>query len=616
MGGAMWGRTALEAIPPAALGLALAVGVLVASPPAGAEPFRVGPVSGLLDLSVGYGLQVRTEEASPRFVGIGNGGNAPTVNLDDGTLNYGRGITANQIRATGELTLLWRNFGLFARGYGFYDFENSLGDRDHRPLTNDAKWLVGGGAELQDAFVTGRFKLADIPLVVRVGKQVINWGESGFIRFGVDIVNPIDFIAVTQPTTTSRDLFVRQGMVWGAATLTESVSVEAYYQYDWEPAVMNPTGGFFSANDLIGGDGIRPGFEGFGRFSDLGTDKNETYGLPDGTQPPEGGFDPDFMKIPSAGRHEPRDQGQFGFAVQTFLPFLNATKLGAHFASYHSRLPLISAHTASADIIMTSTPAGVLDRADDISDVTGLPIEETEPIAEEYTISDVANGTRIFATYPEDIRMVGASFSTATPRSGTLISGELSHHFGWPIQTLTEEVIAASLSPIEFSNSSTDAFKSTSLGVFGADEMVKGFFRTGKTQASLGVAQLLGPRIYSSQTILTVDVGWIRIDGLPDDFLFDTNSAGYRLTGALRYDGVFGGASLTPSLVFTHDFAGITPGPGTAFIEGRKSISAAVSLGFTNTWTSVLRYTNFFGAKKLDPGTDRDFLNFNVIYNY
>jgi hypothetical protein len=608
----MWGRTAREAIPRAALGLALVMGLAVAPPPAGAEPFRVGPVAGLLDLSLGYGLQVRTEEASSRFVGVGNGGEAPTVDLDDGTLNYGRGIVANQLRATGELTLLWKNFGLFARGYGFYDFENSLNDRDHRPLTNDAKWLVAGGAELQDAFVTGRFTLADIPLVFRAGNQVINWGENSFIRFGVDIVNPIDFVAVTQPTTTSRDLFVRQGMIWGAATLTESVAVEAYYQYDWEPAVMNPTGGFFSANDLLGGDGTRPGFEGFGKYSDLGTDKTTTFGLPEDTRPPLGGFDPDFMKIPSLGRREPRDQGQFGFAIQSFLPFLNATKLGAHFAQYHSRLPLLSGHTASADVIMNTTPEKVLDRAQRISDATGLPLEETEFIAEEYTISDVANDTRIFATYPEDIRMVGTSFSTATPRSGTLISGELSHHFGWPVQTPSEEVVIASLSPIEF----TDVYGKTSLGVFDADEVVKGFFRTGKTQAAFGVAQLLGPQLYSSQTVLTLDVGWVHIEDLPDDFLFDTNSAGYKLTGALRYDGVFGGLTVQPSLLWTHDFVGITPGPGTAFVEGRKSITAAVTLGFTNTVTSVISYTNFFGAKKLDPGTDRDFVSFNLIYNY
>jgi hypothetical protein len=576
------------------------------------EPFRIGEVTGLLDLTLGYGMSFRVADPESRFIGIGNGGSLSSVNGDDGSLNYDRGIIANQLRATGELTLSWRNFGLFARGYGFYDFENGLGDREHRPLTSDAKWLVAGGAGLQDAFVTGRFRVAGVPLVFRVGNQVINWGETSFLRFGVDTVNPIDFVAVGQPTTTGRDLFVRQGMVWGAANLTESVAVEAYYQYDWQPAVLNPTGSFFSTNDLIGGDGIRAAFEGFGEFSDLGTDKTTTFGLPGDPPPPLGGFDRDFMRIPDAGRHTPRDQGQFGIALQTFPPIPTSPKISLHFANYHSRLAVISGRTASAAVVATSDDTGVQVRANALSAATGLPNAETTPIAEQYTISDVANDTRIFATYPEDIRMVGISFNTATPRSGVLIAGEVSHHFRWPIQQPSGEVISASLSPIEF----TDEFAQTSLGRFEADETVKGFFRTGKTQASLGLTYLMGPQLYASQAIFSVDVGWIHIHDLPDDFLFDTNSAGYRVVAGLTYDGVFGGATLEPQLLWTHDFEGITPGPGGAFLEGGKSVTVALALRYTQTVTASVSYTNFFGRPRLNAGIDRDFASFNVIYHY
>ena len=72
-------------------------------------------------------------------------GPLPSVNGDDGTLNYDVGLTANQIRATGELTLAWREFGAYVRGYGFYDFENQLGDREHRDLSSDALHQVGSG---------------------------------------------------------------------------------------------------------------------------------------------------------------------------------------------------------------------------------------------------------------------------------------------------------------------------------------------------------------------------------------------------------------------------------------------------------------------------------------
>ena len=131
--------------------------------PAGAETFRYGELEGLLDFSFAYGFTVRTQERDEDQIGIGNGGTLPSVNGDDGTLNYDVGLTANQIRATGELTLAWREFGAYVRGYGFYDFENQLGDREHRKLSSDALRQVGSGGGLQDAYASARFDVLDVP---------------------------------------------------------------------------------------------------------------------------------------------------------------------------------------------------------------------------------------------------------------------------------------------------------------------------------------------------------------------------------------------------------------------------------------------------------------------
>ena len=77
---------------------------------ASAEVFELGPVDGILDLTFAYGLSVRTQERDFDFVGIANGGRAPSVNFDDGNLNYDQGVFANEFRFTGDLTLAWRNF--------------------------------------------------------------------------------------------------------------------------------------------------------------------------------------------------------------------------------------------------------------------------------------------------------------------------------------------------------------------------------------------------------------------------------------------------------------------------------------------------------------------------
>jgi hypothetical protein len=545
------------------------------------------------------------------------------VNFDDGNLNYDSGIVANQLRGTAEVALRWENFGAFIRGYGFYDFENEVGDGLRTDLSGDGRRAVSSGADLQDAYLTANFDLRDVPIQLRLGNQVINWGESSFLRFGVDVVNPVDLVALTQPTTTARDLFVRQGMLWGVANLTESVAVEAlwgvanltesvaveaFYQYDWEPVNLPPVGWLFSADDLLGVD-TNVAFEGFGAFSDQGTDLDAAFSPTNQSL----GFDPDFMKIFAGGRDEPNDQGQFGVAVQTFLPILNTSKLALYFVNYHSRLPLVNGFTADP-----MTIAGTSDAAVDARAMTsGVSPSDAQLLA----LSDLANATRYGVTYPENIKMVGLGFSTATASTGTLIAAELSHHFDWPLQIPREEVLTAALSPVEFTSPLAEVFRSTSLGVFGADQTVKGWFDTGKTQVSLNLAQLLGPRLGATQSLLSFDVGWVHIHDLPASSPFDEDSWGYRLAGLLTYEGVFGGFTVRPALRWTHDVDGVTPGPGGAFVEDRKTFSAALDLQYTQRWTASLSYVRNFGGIRIggvpvNRLEDRDFVRFNVIFHY
>jgi hypothetical protein len=80
----------------------------------------------LFDLEAAYGLRMRTEDTDQQLVSPAHGGQrldyGRSGNLDDGTLNYDKGeLVSNMFRATGELTVGWRNFGLFLRGYAFYD---------------------------------------------------------------------------------------------------------------------------------------------------------------------------------------------------------------------------------------------------------------------------------------------------------------------------------------------------------------------------------------------------------------------------------------------------------------------------------------------------------------
>jgi hypothetical protein len=602
------------------LGLATAVG----PSPALARLFQIGEVEGVANLELSYGLLARVEDRDPDLVAIANGGSAESANFDDGDLNYDEGIVSNVLQASAEVAARWGFLGAYVRGLGYYDFQTELADRERTQLSGDARHYVGWHAELRDYYLDASLTLRGMPVHLRVGDQVISWGESTFLRFGVETVNPLDLVATFRPASSAQDVQIPQGMIWAAANLTEEVAVEGYYQYRWERVRTPPVGWFFSDNDTLGADGLGAAMAGAGLFSDRGTDLDAFFQLPPSTL----GFDRDFMRIPGFGSREPSNQGQGGFTVQAILPRLNSTKLALHFVNYHSRLPLLSARTADAAAVAATSPAAVAARAAAL-EAEGLPPAEAADAASTLTIGEYASEASYFVTYPEDIRMLGASFNTATLRTGTLVSGEVSHHFDYPLQILPGDVFNAAFSPILFDPS----FGQGPLGAYGPGEVVPGVARRGRTQLELGIRQLFGARLGASQSVVGVDFGWVHVHDLPSrqrlrfsapgvtgpgDFghLPDADSWGYRVLAGLTYEGVLGAFTVQPHVAWFHDVGGVTPGPGGSFVAGRKVVSVGVGVDYLNTWLLRLDYTSLFGAGRFNLLNDRDFVRFQLSWFY
>jgi hypothetical protein len=65
----------------------------------------------------------------------------------------------------------------------------------------------------------------------------------------------------------------------------------------------------------------------------------------------------------------------------------------------------------------------------------------------------------------------------------------------------------------------------------------------------------------------------------------------------------------------------VTPGPGGAFVEDRKTFTAALDIQYTQRWTASLAYVRDFGGTRLGGAPanlleDRDFVRFGVIFHY
>jgi len=93
-------------------------------------------------------------------------------------------------------------------------------------------------AMLLDAYVYGSFDFEGTDLQLRLGNQVVNWGESIFIQ-GVNQINPIDVPAARRPGTELKEIllpvwmaYANWGFDWG--------SIEAFHPAERQDPSTQP----------------------------------------------------------------------------------------------------------------------------------------------------------------------------------------------------------------------------------------------------------------------------------------------------------------------------------------------------------------------------------------
>lgn len=199
-------------------------GFLAAALLPGAAAANVGEIEMNVDVTVTHGVIYRVESAD-------TGPTSP--NSDDGTRNYDTGIVSNTSSVAAEFEVRAGNIDIFARTHGFIDFENQHGSRDHRPLTNAAKDVAGRDFRILDLYAATTFDPGGMPLDFRIGNQVLNWGESTFIRNGINVINPFDVSRLRTPGSELRDGLVPVPMASVALEPSANLSLEGFYQFAW-----------------------------------------------------------------------------------------------------------------------------------------------------------------------------------------------------------------------------------------------------------------------------------------------------------------------------------------------------------------------------------------------
>ena len=579
---------------PSILAVAIAVGCVA---PVQAITFNIGEIEGQFDSSLSVGASWSVRGADPDFIGTRNGGKASSQTNDDGRLNFKKGETFSKIfKGIHDLELKYGDTGVFVRGKYWYDFETKDESRllydidDHNRKTA----AQAAGAEILDAFIYHNYSLGSLPGSVRAGKQVVSWGESTFIGNSINSINPVDAAAFRRPGAEIKEGLIPVNMLYVSQSLTDSLSMEAFYQLEWDQTVVDNCGTFFSTGDTAA-DGCNDRLAVFG--ADVAPDKSNNTGAPG---------NPIF--IPRAGDRDARDSGQFGVALRWFAESLNDTEFGLYAMNYHSRTP-------SGSFLRTTTPSAAL--------IPGAP------------------NARYFLEYPEDIRLYGVSFQTNV--SGTALAGELSYRPNMPISINSTDLTFGSLglpnSPVFTSGHARNV----------DGEEIAGYVRKPVTQAQISAVQFFDRVLGASRLTLVGEVGYNHVSGISDDVgelrfgrdpvyglgelavnatctaglntakpgecnddgFFTSSSWGYRLRASADYSNVFAGINLTPSIAWSHDVDGYGPN----FSEGSKAVSLGLNADYQNTYTASLSYTDFFGGE-YNTNVDRDFVALSFGVNF
>lgn len=586
--------------------------VFVACQGANAVEVNLGPVSGSIDTTLSYGHLYRVQSRAADLVGTANGGTAFSVNNDSGNLNYNSGLVSGEARFNTEIDLYYKNTGVFIRGFGFSDHE--IEDTERTPISPKADRLVGNNLVLRDFYLWHSFDLGNMPGEIRVGEQVVSWGESTFIQNGINVINPVDVSRLRTPGSELREAFVPVGMFWGSLSFTENLSVEAFYQYDYEETRPEPSGSYFSSNDFVpdGGDRV---FLGFGDVSDQGT----------------------FLGVNRAANNDPEEGGQFGIALRAFAPELNNTEFGFYFVNYHSRLPLINATTGTA----AGIGAGAV--AIGGGNVPG-------------GIDAYASTANYFLSYPEDIQMYGFSFNSELGNSGIAFQGEYSFKQGVPLQVDDVELLFAALTPLDNFILGGAALpfnvnQVANLPATATEQAIPGYIERNVSQLQFTATKIFGPIFKAQQGVLLGEFAISHVHGMPEksvlrlngpgtntsgnpfhagaggghagkaaetsEHFADATSYGYRLAGRLDYNNaLFGSVNLQPRFSWQHDVNGVSPGPGGNFIQGRKALSLGIKAIYQNQWEVDMSYTGYFGAGRHNLIYDRDFMAFSIKYAF
>ncbi|MEM9045949.1 MAG: DUF1302 family protein, partial [Pseudomonadota bacterium] len=449
------------------------------------------------NVSISAGVSFRTEDASSESLFFGNAalrgqsGVAQSATTDDGNLNFDKGdVVSAPITVVADAEFNYRDdVGFFIRGKGVYDaaLENRNVPFGHSPNgfvpntgLNDENFNTlaqFATVAVLDAFVFGDVVVGDVPIDLRAGRQVVSWGEGTFIQGGINTINPIDVTAFRRPGVQLKEGLLPLGMIYANAGVTDNLSIEGFWNFEWQQTQLDGCGTFFSTADVAAQGCNVLSLASFGAQISPFLDSD-----------PEGLAADFFLARGGDVGPDDFDFDNFGISPRLYVPSLD-TEFGAYFTRLDSRAPNVSYTAGSA---ATASGLGL------------LSVGATDPNAALYNIA-----------YEENIHTFG--LSAATTLFGLAVSGEVSYRPDQPVQINTNDLTLAAAT---LGNSAIAGIENPADALFAGvagGTLVDGFITTNQVRGQASVVAFFD-RVLGADRVTTIgELGFEWLPSLDSD---------------------------------------------------------------------------------------------------
>ena len=481
----------------------------------------------------------------------------------------------------------WDNWGVFTRFGYLYDFELMDGsNKCSNCVPGTPAGTLDGIPEgarneynaftLYDLFVWSRFEIADRPVSLRVGKQVVNWGESNIMGGGLStVINPSDLAKTTTPGTEVKERLLPQEMVYFNYEITDNTAVEAYYVWNWRRSQFIPVGTLFSPFDFLGQ-----------------------------------GFNPD-LSVPGVekrGSDKPKRGGQWGIALHHILEDLNYMDLGIYWVRSHAQQPYLQANY---------DPTGP-------GTIPGLFTTYHEVFSEDqdtYAISLNGEVGQTGISFQTEISMREDFWDTRECQNFFGLAGILGAIGAAPFPTSWTPNYPDTGGVPGCENEANDVYTwlgnltySVGGGPFGADKQsylldwqfqwVDGQDRGDPTDK----VTVAGPNTAVAHGF-EASPGVDQLDRLVTDFAW-----GYTIVAAYEYNNLFWNLNVKPTFVWVHNVEGYETFNTGALVENQRTVRASVTFDYQSKMSLEIAHTWWPG--KEGTWSDRDNVSATFKYSF